>query len=36
MAPIDTTKLHERNVTKILKETHGTARRIPLSVNVDA
>jgi radical SAM superfamily enzyme YgiQ (UPF0313 family) len=36
MAPIDTTKLHERNVTKILKETHGTRRRIPLSVNVDA
>ena len=35
-SPVDTTKLHERNVTKILKETHGTARRIPLSVTVHA
>jgi len=33
-APADTTKLHERNVTKLLKSTHGTARRIPLSVTV--
>jgi anaerobic magnesium-protoporphyrin IX monomethyl ester cyclase len=35
-SPVDTTKLHERNVTKILKGTHGTPRRIPLSVTVNA
>jgi anaerobic magnesium-protoporphyrin IX monomethyl ester cyclase len=31
-APADTALLHERNVTKLLKETHGTRRRIPLTV----
>jgi anaerobic magnesium-protoporphyrin IX monomethyl ester cyclase len=31
-APADTTELHTRNVTKILRETHGTKRRIPVSV----
>ncbi|HLM65283.1 MAG TPA: hypothetical protein VK306_13370 [Acidimicrobiales bacterium] len=31
-APTDTTKLHERNVTKLVKEAHGTPRRIPLTV----
>ena len=33
-APADTRELHERNVTKLLKSTHGTPRRIPLSVAV--
>jgi hypothetical protein len=33
-APSDTTKLHERNVTKLLKETHAVPRRIPLAVTV--
>jgi radical SAM superfamily enzyme YgiQ (UPF0313 family) len=33
-APADTRELHERNVTKLLKSTHGTQRRIPLSVAV--
>lgn len=33
-APADTRELHERNVTKLLKATHGTPRRIPLSVAV--
>jgi hypothetical protein len=31
-SPADTTELHARNVTKILKSTHGTRRRIPLEV----
>jgi radical SAM superfamily enzyme YgiQ (UPF0313 family) len=31
-APADTAELHERNVTKLLKETHGTRRRIPVTV----
>jgi anaerobic magnesium-protoporphyrin IX monomethyl ester cyclase len=31
-APAETAELHERNVTKLLKETHGTRRRIPVSV----
>jgi anaerobic magnesium-protoporphyrin IX monomethyl ester cyclase len=31
-APADTTELHTRNVTKILRETHSTKRRIPVSV----
>jgi hypothetical protein len=31
-SPADTTELHGRNVTKILKSTHGTKRRIPLEV----
>jgi radical SAM superfamily enzyme YgiQ (UPF0313 family) len=31
-SPADTTELHSRNVTKILKATHGTRRRIPLEV----
>jgi hypothetical protein len=35
-APADTTELHTRNVTKLLKATHGTPRRIPLSVTVGA
>ena len=28
----DVHDLHKRNVTKILKETHGTKRRIPVTV----
>jgi radical SAM superfamily enzyme YgiQ (UPF0313 family) len=32
LAPSDTNELHERNVTKQLKETHGVKRRIPVSV----
>jgi anaerobic magnesium-protoporphyrin IX monomethyl ester cyclase len=31
-SPADTTELHSRNVTKILKATHGTRRRIPVEV----
>jgi anaerobic magnesium-protoporphyrin IX monomethyl ester cyclase len=31
-APADPAALHERNVTKLLKQTHGTRRRIPLTV----
>jgi radical SAM superfamily enzyme YgiQ (UPF0313 family) len=31
-APADTAELHQRNVTKLLKESHGTRRRIPVSV----
>ena len=31
-SPADTTELHSRNITKILKSTHGTRRRIPLEV----
>lgn len=31
-SPADTSQLHERNVTKLLKSTHGTRRRIPVSV----
>lgn len=31
-SPADTTELHGRNVTKILRSTHGTRRRIPLEV----
>lgn len=31
-APDDVHDLHKRNVTKILKETHGTRRRIPVEV----
>ena len=31
-SPADTTELHSRNITKILKATHGTRRRIPVSV----
>ena len=31
-SPADTTELHARNVTKILKSTHGTRRRIPLEI----
>jgi radical SAM superfamily enzyme YgiQ (UPF0313 family) len=31
-APDDTHELHERNVTKLLKQTHGTKRRIPVTV----
>jgi radical SAM superfamily enzyme YgiQ (UPF0313 family) len=30
LSPADTTELHNRNITKILKETHGTRRRIPV------
>jgi radical SAM superfamily enzyme YgiQ (UPF0313 family) len=30
-SPADTTELHQRNITKILKATHGTRRRIPVS-----
>jgi anaerobic magnesium-protoporphyrin IX monomethyl ester cyclase len=30
--PRDTRELHERNVTKLLKQTHGTRRRIPVTV----
>jgi radical SAM superfamily enzyme YgiQ (UPF0313 family) len=31
-SPADTTELHTRNITKILKATHGTKRRIPVSI----
>jgi anaerobic magnesium-protoporphyrin IX monomethyl ester cyclase len=31
-SPADTTELHSRNITKILKATHGTRRRIPVTV----
>jgi anaerobic magnesium-protoporphyrin IX monomethyl ester cyclase len=31
-SPADTTELHSRNITKILKSTHGTRRRIPVSI----
>ncbi|HEX8805132.1 MAG TPA: radical SAM protein [Acidimicrobiales bacterium] len=31
-APHDTRELHERNVTKLLKATHATPRRIPIRV----
>jgi anaerobic magnesium-protoporphyrin IX monomethyl ester cyclase len=31
-SPADTTELHQRNITKILKSTHGTKRRIPVTV----
>jgi anaerobic magnesium-protoporphyrin IX monomethyl ester cyclase len=34
-APADTAELHERNVTKLLKATHGTRRRIPIAVVTD-
>ncbi len=34
--PADTTELHERNVTKLIKEIHGTRRRIPVGVAVSA
>jgi len=32
LSPADTTELHSRNITKILKSTHGTRRRIPVMV----
>ncbi|MBN2622979.1 MAG: B12-binding domain-containing radical SAM protein [Acidimicrobiales bacterium] len=32
--PADTTELHKRNVTKLIKGVHGTKRRIPVSVAV--
>jgi radical SAM superfamily enzyme YgiQ (UPF0313 family) len=35
-SPVDTTELHQRNITKILKATHGTKRRIPIRVDVEA
>jgi hypothetical protein len=35
-APADTTLLHEHNVTKQIKETHGTRRRIPVAVAAHA
>lgn len=31
-SPADTTELYQRNITKILKSTHGTRRSIPVSV----
>jgi radical SAM superfamily enzyme YgiQ (UPF0313 family) len=34
--PADTTELHERNVTKLIREIHGTRRRIPVGVAVSA
>jgi anaerobic magnesium-protoporphyrin IX monomethyl ester cyclase len=34
--PADTTELHERNITKLIKGTHGTKRRIPVAVTVSA
>jgi radical SAM superfamily enzyme YgiQ (UPF0313 family) len=35
-APADTTELHQRNVTKLIKSTHGTRRRIPVGVVVSS
>jgi radical SAM superfamily enzyme YgiQ (UPF0313 family) len=31
-SPVDTTELHTRNITKILKATHATRRQIPVTV----